>query len=211
MRSAQIDPALGALDQDLSGAVVEVTSTESAHTEQTIPTVQTVETPTKPAAAARGSSYQGMLVEEQFEKVAKRSKAYLLAITEQAKIEPKQRQVQRAVDSIDTIIDLDLLSEIKVTYRQPHLFGKADVNDFLELLAEAIYDGVGKARTETFTTDNKLEKLFLPMYPIDRLHFDYKHIVSNARTDEIIDELANQKARNLAVKLVSEKIVSKLS
>ena len=36
-------------------------------------------------------------------------------------------------------------------------------------------------------------------------------MVYSQKVDEIIDELANQKARTLAVKLVSEKIVQRLS
>ena len=82
-----------------------------------------------------------------------------------------------------------------------------EIVDFLELLAEAIYQGVGKARTGVFD----LDKYLLPLYPASRMHFDYTEMVYSEKVDEIIDELANQKAHMLAIKLVSEKIVQKLS
>lgn len=43
------------------------------------------------------------------------------------------------------------------------------------------------------------------------MQFDYSELISNPKVDEIIDELANQKAHTLAVKLVSENIVGRLS
>jgi len=84
---------------------------------------------------------------------------------------------------------------------------KQDVNDFLEVLAEAIYRGVGKARTKVFNLDDRL----FPLYPPSRMHFNYTEMVYSEKVDEIIDELANQKAHMLAIKLVSEKIVTRLS
>ena len=81
-----------------------------------------------------------------------------------------------------------------------------DIDDFLELLAEQIYQGVGKARTNVFELDS-----IFNLYPASRLHFDYAEMVYSQKVDEIIDELANQKARTLAVKLVSDKIVQRLS
>lgn len=43
------------------------------------------------------------------------------------------------------------------------------------------------------------------------MHFNYTDMVYSEKVDEIIDELANQKAHMLAIKLVSEQIVKKLS
>ena len=43
------------------------------------------------------------------------------------------------------------------------------------------------------------------------MQFDYANLIQQPKVNEIIDELANQKARTLAVKLVSENIVEKLS
>lgn len=81
-----------------------------------------------------------------------------------------------------------------------------DVEDFLELLAEAIYQGTGKARTALFDIDE-----FFPLYPASRMHFDYTEMVYSEKVDEIIDELANQKAHMLAIQMVSQKIVDNLS
>ena len=80
-----------------------------------------------------------------------------------------------------------MLEPVKRKYREPHIMSKQDVEDFLELLAEAIYQGVGKARTGVFDLD---EKLF-PLYPASRMHFNYTEMVYSEKVDEIIDELAN--------------------
>ena len=84
--------------------------------------------------------------------------------------------------------------------------GDQEVDDFLEMLAEAIYESIGKDRTKIF----ELDKIF-PLYPPSRMHFDYTSMVTNKAFDGIIDEMANQKAQSLAVRLVSDDIVKKLS
>lgn len=80
------------------------------------------------------------------------------------------------------------------------------MEDFLELLAEAIYQGVGKARTGVFDLDE-----IFPLYPATRMHFDYTDLIYSEKVDEIIDELANQKAHMLAIQMVSQKIVDNIS
>ena len=48
------------------------------------------------------------------------------------------------------------------------------------------------------------------MIPPSRMHFNYAEMVYSEKVDEIIDELAHQKAHSLAVRLVSDKIVKAL-
>uniref|UniRef100_A0A7S3HYH6 Uncharacterized protein n=1 Tax=Favella ehrenbergii TaxID=182087 RepID=A0A7S3HYH6_9SPIT len=43
------------------------------------------------------------------------------------------------------------------------------------------------------------------------MHFDYTAMVTNGAFDSLLDDLANQKALSLAIRLVSEDIVKKLS
>ena len=81
----------------------------------------------------------------------------------------------------------------------------SDIDDFLELLSEAIYQGVGKIRTNVFDFDS-----IFPQIPPSRMHFNYAEMVYSEKVDEIIDELAHQKAHSLAVRLVSDKIVKAL-
>jgi len=84
--------------------------------------------------------------------------------------------------------------------------GEQEINDFLEMLAEAIYESVGRKRTAVW----ELDQIF-PLYPPSRMHFDYAEMVTNQSFDSLLDELANQKASSLAVRLVSDDIVKKLS
>ena len=93
----------------------------------------------------------------------------------------------------------------KIKYRTPHIMTDSDLDDFLELLSEAIYQGVGKIRTNVFDFDS-----IFPMIPPSRMHFNYAEMVYSEKVDEIIDELAHQKAHSLAVRLVSDKIVKAL-
>ena len=84
--------------------------------------------------------------------------------------------------------------------------GDQEVDDFLEMLAEAIYESIGKDRTKIW----ELDKIF-PLYPPSRMHFDYTSMVTNKSFDSLLDELANQKAQSLAIRLVSDDIVKKLA
>ena len=93
----------------------------------------------------------------------------------------------------------------KIKYRTPHIMTDSDIDDFLELLSEAIYQGVGKIRTNVFDFDS-----IFPLIPPSRMHFNYAEMVYSEKVDEIIDELAHQKAHSLAVRLVSDKIVKAL-
>ena len=93
----------------------------------------------------------------------------------------------------------------KIKYRRPHVMTDSDIDDFLELLSEAIYQGVGKTRTNVFELDS-----IFPLIPPSRMHFNYAEMVYSEKVDEIIDELAHQKAHSLAVRLVSDKIVKAL-
>ena len=93
----------------------------------------------------------------------------------------------------------------KIKYRTPHIMTDSDLDDFLELLSEAIYQGVGKIRTNVFDFDS-----IFPLVPPSRMHFNYAEMVYSEKVDEIIDELAHQKAHSLAVRLVSDKIVKAL-
>ena len=62
----------------------------------------------------------------------------------------------------------------------------SDIDDFLELLSEAIYQGVGKLRTKLFELDD-----IFPLIPPSRMHFNYAEMVYSEKVDEIIDELAH--------------------
>jgi len=84
--------------------------------------------------------------------------------------------------------------------------GDEEVDDFLEMLAEAIYMSVGRKRTAVW----ELDQIF-PLYPSTRMHFDYAEMVNNNSFDSLLDELANQKALSLAMRLVSDNIIKKLS
>ena len=87
---------------------------------------------------------------------------------------------------MDKIIGLDVINPSRVKYRTAHIMSLEDIDDFLELLAEQIYQGVGKARTNVFELDS-----IFNLYPASRLHFDYAEMVYSQKVDEIIDELAN--------------------
>jgi len=84
--------------------------------------------------------------------------------------------------------------------------GDQEVDEFLDMLSEAIYESVGKKRTAVW----ELDQIF-PLYPPSRMHFNYAEMVHNDHFDSLLDELANQKALSLAVRLVSDDIVKKLS
>lgn len=73
------------MQDDLSDASVAVTTSTTSTTEQTVPLDE------EALANERKVSYQNALVSENFTKVAKRSKAWLLAMNEQASLEPKER------------------------------------------------------------------------------------------------------------------------
>jgi len=81
-----------------------------------------------------------------------------------------------------------------------------EISEFLEMLAEAIYETVGKKRTAVWDLDQ-----IFPLYPPSRMHFDYAEMVTNESFDDLLDELANQKAVSMAVRLVSDDIAKKLS
>ena len=73
-----------------------------------------------------------------------------------------------------------------------------DIDDMLELLADAIYRSVGKARVKNFDA----EEIF-KIYPPSRMHFNYHEMVHDGMFDELIDEMANIKAQSMAIHLVS--------
>ena len=146
------------------------------------------------------------LLKANFVKIAKRTKVWLSALNEQAKIEPKMHAVQQASEFADWMIRKDYGRTIKQQYRSAHIMGDQEVDDFLEMLAEAIYESVGKKRTAVWDLDD-----IFPLYPPSRMHFDYAEMVTNQSFDSLLDELANQKALSLAMRLVSDDIVKKLS
>lgn len=82
---------------------------------------------------------------------------------------------------------------------------ETEIVNWLETLSEALYIGVGIPRTKAFD----LAKL-TPLYPPSRLHFDYKEMVYKESFDDIIDDLANQKAYNMAINRISQGIVDNL-
>ena len=93
-----------------------------------------------------------------------------------------------------------------MSFRKAHVLTANYTDYWIEKLAEAIYAGVGIARTEAFDLTK-----FYPLYPPTRMHFDYHQMVYNERFDDTVDDLAHQKAISLAVRLVSEEIVEQLS
>jgi len=107
-------------------------------------------------------------------------------MNEQAIIEPRSVFVEKAMTNTEIMIERDMLGEIKPKYRAPHVFADDEVEYMLELLAEAVYETVGKDRTAAFD----LMKI-LPLYPASRIHFDYDGIVFNERFDNTIDDMAN--------------------
>lgn len=64
--------------------------------------------------------------------------------------------------------------------------GDTEVDEFLEMLAEMIYESVGKQRSAVW----ELDQIF-SLIPKDRMHFDYTQMVSNENFDDLLDELAN--------------------
>ena len=126
------------------------------------------------------------LLKANFVKIAKRSKVWLLAMNEQAAMEPKERGVNRAAEFANELITRDYIKPIKQKFRAPHVMGDQEVDDFLEMLAEAIYESIGKDRTKMF----ELDKIF-PLYPPSRMHFDYTQMVYNESFDSLLDDLAN--------------------
>ena len=126
------------------------------------------------------------LIADHFVKVAKRSKAWLLAINEQGKLEPRSRQVDNAIDSTVAIVNRQIGPIIKERLRKDQVMGDEEIDDWLERLAEASYEGVGKIRVDAFCLNDIYE-----LYPPSRLHFDYQQMVYNEHFDDTIDELAN--------------------
>mmetsp|Transcript_10018 Transcript_10018/g.13631 ORF Transcript_10018/g.13631 Transcript_10018/m.13631 type:complete len:111 (+) Transcript_10018:1245-1577(+) len=90
------------------------------------------------------------LLKANFIKIAKRSKVWLLAMNEQQMMEPKEKGVERAHEFASSLIAKDYLKGIKQKYRAPHVMGDAEVEEFLEMLAEAIYESIGRDRTKVF-------------------------------------------------------------
>ena len=146
------------------------------------------------------------LLDANFIKIAKRSKVWLMAIKEQETLRAREKNVERSYELAGQFMSKDYLRSIKQQYRAPHIMGDQEIGDFLEVLAEAIYQSVGKKRVKLF----ELDEIF-PLYPPSRMHFDYSSMVSNKPFDALLDELANQKAISLSIRLVSENIVKKLS
>lgn len=64
--------------------------------------------------------------------------------------------------------------------------GDTEVDEFLEMLAEMIYESVGKQRSAVW----ELDQIF-SLIPKDRMHFDSTQMVSNENFDDLLDELAN--------------------
>ena len=126
-------------------------------------------------------------------KVAKRSKAWLLAINEQGSLEPRQRQVEKAFRAGEAVMDMNLGPLAKEKFRVPHVMGDRVVDAWLELHAEALYQGVGKARTEAFD----IESIYA-LYPPSRRHFDFQHMVMRDSFDDVLDELAATRAGSRA-------------
>ena len=110
-------------------------------------------------------------------------------MNEQANLEPRARMVNNAMDAAEAIIDQELTKDIKIKYRKPLVMDEPEIHQFLEMLAEAIYQGVGKARTGKFD----LEKIY-QLYPPSRIHFDFTGLVHEPQFEDIVDELANLKA-----------------
>ena len=90
------------LQDELSDAVVAVTTVNTASAEQTFAVDEG--TVTAETINQRAVKYEDRLVSENFIKVAKRSKAWLLAMNEQASLEPKERQVDKAITAIEGIL-----------------------------------------------------------------------------------------------------------
>ena len=84
--------------------------------------------------------------------------------------------------------------------------GSQEVGDFLDVLAEAIYETQGKSRVKLFELDD-----IFPLVPLNRMHFDYEQMVYGKNFNTLLDELANEKALSLSIRLVSDKIVKNLS
>lgn len=82
---------------------------------------------------------------------------------------------------------------------------ETEIVNWLEILSEAIYEGIGIPRTFCFD----LAKL-TPLYPPSRLHFDYNEMVYKESFNDLIDEMANQKAQNLSLRRVADEIVENL-
>ena len=93
------------------------------------------------------------LQKSNFIKIAKRAKVWLNAMNEAAKVQPKQVSVNRAADFAEWIISKDYLRSIKQKFRAPHIMDADEVDDFLEMLAEMLYESVGKKRTAVWELD----------------------------------------------------------
>lgn len=103
-------------------------------------------------------------------------------MNEQAIIEPRERFVDKAMSVTEQMIDRDLLGPMKVKFREPHIMGDEEIDELLERLSEAIYDGVGKKRTSKFDMAR-----FMPLYPSKRYHFDFKEMIEAKDFDHLID------------------------
>ena len=101
-------------------------------------------------------------------KVAKRSKTWLNTLNEEANQARGNKIVERSYALAGQFMNKNYLRTIKQKYRAPHVMGSQEVGDFLEMLAEAIYQTQGKSRVKLF----ELDKIF-PLYPASRLHFDF--------------------------------------
>ena len=126
------------------------------------------------------------MLAEHFLKVAKRSKAFLLAISEQQALEPRVRGVENAVKAGEEVIKRQINTNAKILGRDGFVMRETEILDWLEILSEAIYEGVGISRVTAFS----LAKL-TPLYPPSRLHFDYNEMVYKESFSDLIDDMAH--------------------
>jgi len=83
------------------------------------------------------------------------------------------RQVDNALKGCEDVLAMNIGPPIKEKFRKTHVMGEKELDEWLEVLAEAIYETIGVPRTKAF----ELAKL-TPLYPPSRIHFDYEHMIS---------------------------------
>lgn len=115
------------------------------------------------------------------------------------------RGVEKAVKAGEEVIGRQINTNAKVLGRDGFVMREVEIVNWLEILSEAIYEGIGIPRTVAFD----LAKL-TPLYPPSRLHFDYNEMVYKESFNDLIDEMANQKAQNLQLRRVADDIVENL-
>lgn len=101
-------------------------------------------------------------------------------------MEPRVRSVENAVKAGEEIIGRQINTNAKVLGREGFVMRESEIVDWLEIISEAIYEGVGIPRTRAFD----LAKL-VPLYPPSRLHFDYTEMIYRESFNDLIDDLAN--------------------